>query len=178
MKVIKKFIPDKNFNEIKKLMCGESSSFPWYFNPTNLKEHSQSNLKEHPQFMFVHVFKENNKVLSPYNEHLDICYEKIHKIFPYTHVARCKANLYTNQNKHVKHGKHQDMHDVKKYYMSAIYHINKCNGYTNVFNKKTNKFKKILQEENQLIIFSGDTTHYGVTQTDTQTRCVINFVVQ
>ena len=46
---------------------------------------------------------------------------------------------------------------------------------------KAEEWKKqalVMQEENQLIIFSGDTTHYGVTQTDTQTRCVINFVVQ
>ena len=70
------------------------------------------------------------------------------------------------------------MADATEYYMSAVYHVNKCNGYTSILNKKTNKFTKIMQEENQLIIFSGDTTHYGVTQTDTQTRCVINFVVQ
>lgn len=175
MKVIKNFLPKKNFNTIKELMCEKKSAFPWYFNPNNIWPPS---LKAHSQFMFVHIFKENNKVLSSYDQHLNICYEKIHKIFPYTHVARCKANLYTNQSKHIKHGKHQDMADATKYYMTAVYHVNKCNGYTNVLNKKTNKFTKIMQEENQLIIFSGDTTHYGVTQTDTQTRCVINFVVQ
>ena len=109
MKVIRNFLPKENFNTIKELMCEKKSAFPWYFNPNNFWPPS---LKEHNQFMFVHIFKENNKVYSSYDEHLNICYKKIHKIFPYTHVARCKANLYTNQNKHIKHGEHQDMIDA------------------------------------------------------------------
>lgn len=185
LKVIDNFLPMEDFWILQQVILKQNKYFPWYFNPNNLvsikpknvKKVSKSQLEGHQEFQFVHLFKVNNESKSSFDKHLKSCYKKLYEIYPYTNVSRCKANLYTNQGKHIKHGKHQDMYDIDIPYVSAVYQLNKCNGSTVVFDKKKKKFKKIPQKENRIIIFSGNTTHYGITQTDTQIRCIINFVL-
>ena len=53
---------------------------------------------------------------------------------------------------------------------TSIFYANTCNGYTE-FEDGT----KIESVANRLALFSGKLSHRGVRQTDTKSRCVINF---
>tara|TARA_R100001443_G_scaffold45102_1_gene58109 strand:- start:252 stop:788 length:537 start_codon:yes stop_codon:yes gene_type:complete len=176
LKTIDNFLSLKDFLSIQKMLKGEDQKFPWYFQKTIYEYDSHAS----PEFMFFHLFNNDNKANSSFNDYLKPFYKKVYETFPYSSVVRCKANLYTNQGESMTHGPHQDLSHLKKPfpYMSAIYHINKCNGATVIDDKQKNIFKKFSQKENRLIIFSGNTTHYAVTQTNTPFRFIINLVIK
>ena len=53
---------------------------------------------------------------------------------------------------------------------TSIFYVNTCNGYTELENGQ-----KIESVENRLVSFPSNIEHRGVTQTDEQTRILINF---
>ena len=105
--------------------------------------------------------------------------EPIINKFPLVGISRIKANLeiYTG-NEPFKGVFHTDLgyfdKDNKPLILNdlqtAIYYVNTCNGYTE-FDDGT----KVESVANRLALFSGKLSHRGVRQTDTKSRCVINF---
>ena len=161
VRVIKNFLPKPLFKELQELVMG--GDFPWYYNLSTLTNLDDGN------FMFVHAFVWNSKVVSP-------LYKKFSQMLPYAKEAldykkltRLKLNCYTNQNKKILHPLHQDVHKQDtKGYVIGVYHFNTCNGETIVNNEK------IKSEENQILLFD-NVPHQGTVQTDTRTRVVLNF---
>jgi hypothetical protein len=60
--------------------------------------------------------------------------------------------------------------DFKETHTVLLYSVNTNNGYTKFENDK-----KIISEENKLIIFNSNVKHTGTTCTDSDYRIVINF---
>ena len=91
---------------------------------------------------------------------------------------KIKANLGTKDPEHMVGGWHHDMYwpeegDTRIPYddtLTAILYMNTNNGYTLL-----ETGYKVESVENRLVIFPNNVLHTGVSQTDTNTRVVINF---
>ena len=172
IKIINDFLPKEYHEAIVNDML--SNNFPWYYNPRTLEE--EGGVEPDDKFIFVHLFNNAVEVTSNWYPLINDMYKFIHKEQPFKQVYRCKANLSTNQGKAVKHGAHQDLHDVDDY-ITCVYQVNKNNGMTVFDDPDKGIYQEVPSEGNQLIIFSGNILHYGVTQTDKKARVVINFVM-
>jgi len=164
MKIIKNFLP-KNFNKFlqKELL---SHSFPWYFHPSSL---SPPLYKEDKRFVFYHEFITNKKINSDRWAVIKPLWHKVKDHYPRTEVLRIKANLYTNQNKAVKFGKHIDNRFEPEFF-SSIYYVNSNNGKTYIGKKE------VPSVANSIVVFDGHTPHYGTVQTDTPIRLLVNVI--
>ena len=138
----KNFLPPIFFNKLKTILTDPKVIFPWYFEPMTAIDKYFT--PDH-EFMFTHVLYAHKQgpASSFFKDFEPIIYYLSNKA-KVNQILRMHVNLYTNQNKHIKHGKHQDITDATEYYMSAVYHVNKCNGYTSILNKKTNSNMKEL----------------------------------
>ena len=91
---------------------------------------------------------------------------------------KIKANLGTKDPEHMVGGWHHDMHwpeegDTRIPYddtLTAILYMNTNNGYTLL-----ETGYKVESVENRLVIFPNNVLHTGISQTDTNTRVIINF---
>ena len=54
---------------------------------------------------------------------------------------------------------------------TAIFYLNTCNGYTELFDDKKTK---IVSQENKVVIFNSQINHRAVSQTDNKRRIVLN----
>ena len=95
------------------------------------------------------------------------------------HLLKMKLNLYPNEGKHQHHGAHKDIIDrelrddvVDQMVMTSVYNFHTCNGYTMIGDEK---FPSIA---NQIVMFTPQAEHYGVTQTDTPRRIILNMNVK
>ena len=123
--------------------------------------------------MFNHSFLYEGQSTSNYYDALILpIVLKLKSVIKFENLIRVKGNLYTNQNKFIEHVSHKDIENTSDDYIIGIYHINTCNGYTKVGNKK------IISLENQMILFDNKEKHCGSVQTDTQRRMLINFIIQ
>tara|TARA_R110000751_G_scaffold73703_1_gene149044 strand:- start:19 stop:531 length:513 start_codon:yes stop_codon:yes gene_type:complete len=163
MKIIKNFLPeDFNKHLEKKLL---SNVFPWYFHPSSVI----SPYKEDKHFVFYHEFITDRKINSEWWPVVKPLADKIKSVYPKIEILRIKANLYTNQNKSIKFGKHIDNRFEPKFW-SSIYYVNSNNG-------KTHIGKKVVSSvANSIVVFDGKTPHYGMVQTDTPVRLLINVI--
>ncbi len=138
--------------------------FPWYC----IKNITLDDLKN---FAFFHQFVENGKINS--DRCNDLIIPIVNKIMSDNLVDinyvcyRVKANLYTNQEKQIKHNFHTD---TNKKHLVVLYCINENNGYTEL-----ETGEKIMSKKNRLIIFNGMIKHRSVTQTDVNFRINCNF---
>ena len=96
-------------------------------------------------------------------------------------LIRMKMNLYTNKGKQVKHGVHNDIFSNGRpnpNVVTAVFNFTTCNGSTIIFDKDENgeytKEVKLPSVENSIAMFNCPHPHYGVTQSDTPTRIVLN----
>tara|TARA_R110002020_G_scaffold211620_1_gene417855 strand:+ start:429 stop:920 length:492 start_codon:yes stop_codon:yes gene_type:complete len=149
----------EDIRTMNEVMLGDS--FPWYFYPNTV-------IKQDNNFMFVHMFVRNTKINSDFFYLLEPLLNYINEKKPYEKIERVKANLYTNQNKNIKHGSHHDLEKDNKNGFISLFNLTTCNGSTIIDNKKH------LSKKNELMIFD-NVEHYGITQTDTQSRVCINF---
>ena len=167
MQIKKNLLPARYFNKLKHLVTG--SAFPWYFTNQTV---SYPGVKEDKHFMFVHVLY--NTIPPAPISHLFKEFEPILYFldFPIKELLRMKLNLYTNQNKKIKHVRHTDVYDEKnkprENVTLSILNFITCNGGTII------KDKKYPSNENELLIFDNLNKHSGVVQTDTQTRIILN----
>tara|TARA_B100000900_G_C20339427_1_gene617574 strand:- start:289 stop:777 length:489 start_codon:yes stop_codon:yes gene_type:complete len=154
-KQIKNFLDKKTFNKIKELML--SNTFPWFFHESQTSGKTDS-------FFMSHNFYHNNRKNSIY---YDLIIEPIIKKLNVRVIDEIRANLLFKTKQHIQ----SEFHVDKDYFCNtAIFYINKNNGYT-LLKDKT----KIKVEENKLLIIDTKTYHAAVTATDTDRRIVINF---
>jgi len=165
-KVIDKFLPTYKYKHLENAML--SDKFPWFYNESTDKLDGIS--------MFTHnIFVDGQGVSTIYPE-MEYILDKLSEQIDFEQIIRIKANLYTNRNKELKMGKHKDFSDMKDYY-SCVYQLNGNNGKT-VIEDNDKNYEFSTSVGNQMVIFDGDTDHYGTTQTDSEARIVINLVVK
>ena len=160
--VYKNFLPAPHFQAMQELFLTEK--IPWHYNNRVVTTERH--------FMFTHTFMNDGRVVNPhFFAPVQAMLDLIQRKKRFIGVSRIKANLYTNQNVAIEHPAHYDIPpdaDVSDKYCIGVYHVNACNGYTVIGDRK------IRSRENQLILFN-NISHYGTVQTDTDTRVVINF---
>ena len=161
--VYENFLPTPLFNVISELCMTER--LPWHYNDRVVTTDKH--------FMFTHAFMNDGRVLSPrqYFEPVEAMLGAIRQKQAFIGVTRIKANLYTNQGEIVRHPAHFDIPPDSGFsdkYRIGVFHVNTCNGVTVIGDQE------YPSRENQLILFD-NVSHFGTTQTDTDTRVVINF---
>ena len=157
---------------------GPDRGLQWMYFPHSVKP--DGNIKMYDYGLFYNFYK--CPMLQQVGEYQNDRYDLIRPIvnrFPILGISRIKANLeiYTGDEPF----KGEFHHDMGYYdednnsiilndMQTAIYYVNTCNGYTE-FEDGT----KVESVANRLALFSGKLIHRGVRQTDTKSRCVINF---
>lgn len=156
------FLDREHFAAVRALLMSER--LPWFFNDRVVSSERH--------FMFTHTFMNDGKVVNPnYFAPVQAMIPLIQKKRAFIGVSRIKANLYTNQGTRIVHPEHVDIpldSGVSDKYCIGVYHVNACDGLTVIGDRD------IKSEDNQLILFD-NVPHHGTTQTDTDTRVVINF---
>ena len=164
MKIIKNFLPKKQFKNIQSILMG--SEFPYYYQNNYLDEKHKGNALE--DYFFVHIIKDqiDSDIIAD-NPTLENILDPIMLKLKSNILVRAKINFYPNQHKHIYSNWHtdQDNENIKV----AIYCVNTCNGYTEL---KTGE--KAQSVENSIILFNANELHRSVTQTDTKRRININ----
>ena len=154
-KQIKNFLDQDTFNKIKEIIL--SNTFPWFFNESQTSGKNDS-------FFMGHNFYHDHQKNSIY---YDTIITPIIKKLKVNMINEIRANLLFKTKKHTQ----SELHVDKEFFCNtAIFYINKNNGYT-LLKDKT----KIAVEENKLLIIDTKTYHAAVTATDTDRRIVINF---
>ena len=162
------FLPPMFLDKLKNIIT--STNFPWYFQGAtipNVRKESQNN------FMFTHTLfrKEAGKTSNWFETFEPILYFINEKI-KVNGLLRMKLNLYTNQHKKIKHGSHYDFLDdndkIEKGITIGIFNFITCDGGTHVENKI------YPSRENEVLFFKNELKHFGITQTDTPIRIVLN----
>tara|TARA_R100001443_G_scaffold19382_1_gene30894 strand:+ start:433 stop:939 length:507 start_codon:yes stop_codon:yes gene_type:complete len=140
------------------------SFFPWFYNDSTIPSADNN-------FMFTHHIYRNGQISSEYfNDILPVLFE-VGITTGKSKLLRVKANLYTNQNKKIYHATHTDFPDLEKYY-TAVYNFTDCNGGTVLF---INDEEVVIPSiKNSLLVFDGNITHQGFTQTDKNNRVLLN----
>ena len=150
------------YEEINKKF--NSSFFPWFYNDITIAGADNN-------FMFTHHIYRNGQISSEYfNDILPVLFE-VGITTGKSKLLRVKANLYTNQNENIYHATHTDFPDLEKYY-TAVYNFTECNGGTILF--KEDDDIKIPSIKNSLLVFDGYIPHQGFTQTDKNSRVLLN----
>ncbi len=160
--IISDLLPSGHFADIEQLFM--QHHLAWFFS-----DHVVTGGKH---FMFSHVFMDNGQVVNQrFFEPVRGMIPEIMKRRKFVGVSRVRAVLYTNQGKEVVHPTHTDIppeSELAPKFITGVYHVNTCNGKTVIGDQE------IPSKANQLILFNNE-PHFGTTQTDTDTRVVINF---
>ena len=159
---------DKEANTYLEEIMLRSKEFPWYFSPDNLYS---NRLKDYNTdcFYFIHNFVIKGEINSDHFYLVKPLIEYVEQRHDIEGVLRIKANLYTNQHTNIKYGQHVDQEGLEETncYI-GVYNVISCDGGTWVGGTTYPSIS------NQLLLFD-NVSHYGITQTDTQTRICINF---
>tara|TARA_R100000742_G_C4207006_1_gene34450 strand:+ start:102 stop:596 length:495 start_codon:yes stop_codon:yes gene_type:complete len=162
VKVYSQILEDSYMKQLHDTMLGED--FPWFFYPDTA-------VQGDGRFMFTHIFFIRNTINSSFYFLLEPILKFIKEKKNYEEIYRIKANLYTIKNKPLNQPSHYDYIKDDKNCFIALFNLDTCNGGTVIENKK------IKSKKNELIIFD-NVEHYGITQSDTTTRVVINFLLR
>ena len=93
-------------------------------------------------------------------------------------LVKLKLNLYPNQGKQIKHGRHSDIThngEINKDIITSVFNFHNCNGYTAI-EKEDGTEQIVPSVANQIVIFN-NAYHYGVTQSDIPRRILLNMNV-
>jgi|TARA_R100000030_G_scaffold27824_1_gene20279 hypothetical protein len=156
MQIIKDFLPQNQFLEIKNILTG-GDNFPWYYGEGVAKKNVNDG------YFFGHMFYMNNTQESKYFANVVM---PIIGHMNFSYLIRAKANLYTKHELQDPHGFHVDFPEE---HSVALYSVNTNNGYT-LFKDDT----RVESVENTLVIFDGNLEHASVPQTDQNIRVNIN----
>jgi hypothetical protein len=154
--VIDNFLPKDVFEEIQKVFMGPQ--IPWFYNNSVLTVGA-----DEKYFQFTHTIFNNWK---PDSQIMDVIVPILSQVNPKAWF-RIKANLGTRTLSNEETGFHTDFEFPCT---TAIFYLNTNNGYT-VFEDGT----KVESIANRFVEFNSELKHSGVTQTDTNTRVLINF---
>jgi hypothetical protein len=178
-KVVENFLPKQVFDRL--LMIVESEELNWHWSAST---HYDKNKKElDSNFMLSKMIFNHKQSTNGYYE--DKKYLQLfcliadyqQSIKKANDLVRMKLNLYPNQGKNVKHVRHADMmtgKEIDDRVMTSIFNFHTCNGSTVI--ELGDKVEEVKSKANQLIMFD-NTWHYGITQSDTPRRIVLNINV-
>ena len=165
---VDKDVLSKGRTEMMEHIMLSSKKFPWYFARHNLYHENQKHHNS-DDFMFTHIFFNDGVINSEYFNLVEPIVEYIKEQYDDISIIRIKANLYTNQHINFEYSEHTDQEWLGETdCLIGIFNIISCDGGT-VVDGKT-----YPSVSNQLLLFD-NVPHYGITQTDTQTRICINF---
>ena len=159
------FLAEQDFETIKNEVT--ATEFQW-----NFSKYVDSPNEESTPGQFVHTAYYGSVPISDfYNRLAPILEQKLDCCSLY----RIKLNLQPRLPEPFTYSFHSDLshdfeEDVASHWTTAIFYINTNNGYTEFENGE-----KIESIANRLVMFPSNFKHRGITQTDEQTRIVINF---
>ena len=166
------FLEEKEFNLLRGAIVDDP--FPWFF------QGDVSHLGEERSIspgMFTHMIYEQN---APCSQYYDTYFIPILKQLNVAILTRIKLNLNPRLPEpyyatfHIDGGDIHEFHeDIIARMTTSILYINTNNGYTELENGEEDI--RIESVANRLVTFPSNIMHRGVTQTDEQTRIVINF---
>jgi len=148
-------------------------SFPWYFIPKQTTTEYRDDFdSEFDPGNFNHVVYEDNKPQSPlYESHFLSILEQLDcAVLTRIRITFCSL-LFP---KPFKSEKHQDILDLREAiaaeWTSSVLYMNTNNGYT-----EFEDGQRVESVANRLVTFPSKILHGGVSQTDEQTRVLVNF---
>ena len=158
------FLSQQDFGTIRDIITAEK--FQWSFS-----QYVDSSDEEPTPGQFVHTVYFGSVPCSQfYNSLVPIIEHKL----GISALYRIKLNLQPRLPEPFKYSFHSDLdgdfEGVASHWSTAILFINTNNGYTEFENGE-----KVESVANRLITFPSNFKHRGVTQTDEQTRIMINF---
>ena len=166
MKVIDNFLSKDYYKELKDLV--HSNKFAWFYYKATTHSTDDKNS------MFAHTLYNNNRINSNFHNKFEPLRHSISSHIPFNQLLRIKLNLYPNQGKQIKHYPHHDWtgknNIPEKDVHIGVFNFTTCNGSTVIGGKK------IKSKENQIVFFENTIEHYGITQTDSDVRIVLNIV--
>tara|TARA_R110002020_G_scaffold52204_2_gene147006 strand:- start:554 stop:1033 length:480 start_codon:yes stop_codon:yes gene_type:complete len=155
LKIKNNFLPVKEFNDLKKLVF--SNEFGWFY-----RQHQVEEYKDQPYL--CHSVISHGIVNSPfYESHFKCLLRELNANI----CSEIRVNLMVRDIERYKSAYHKDRPYECK---TAIFYINSNDGYTQF--KKTNK--KVLSEENKILIFNSQEQHRAVSPINIFARCVVN----
>jgi|TARA_R110000796_G_scaffold235642_1_gene354710 hypothetical protein len=174
MNSYKNFLPDLFFNKLNDIVT--SNNFQWYFQEKTVRNKL---LEGDDNFMFTHMLCDTKFDI---NSERDLETEEKSNWFPFFEpikyfidskfkvkkLLRMKLNLYTNQHKKINHQPHVDYPFKNQGIKTAVFNFTTCDGGTNV----SDIFYKSVS--NKIIIFNRENKHFGIVQTNTPRRIVLN----
>ena len=168
------FLPDLFFNKLSNIFNNTGlHKFNWFWSHNSDENDSSGD----GHFMFTHILWDFEiGKSSPHFTTFEPILYFLDKHVKVTQLRRMKLNLYTNQGKRIDHAEHYDCTDKTnvphKHHNITILNFNTCNGGTVIKNKEYKSVK------NQAIIFDNTLKHYGIVQTDTPKRIVLNILTK
>ena len=171
--IVDNFLAEEEFIALRDTIYDKY--FPWYFSP---KETAGENYRddfdsESDPGQFVHLVYEKNKINSPilYDSHFLSILDQLNCAI----LTRIRINFSSFRfPKSFKAEIHQDIVDLEEAiaaeWTSSILYMNTNNGYT-----EFEGGQKVESVANRLVTFPSKIEHCGVSQTDEQTRILINF---
>ena len=182
-RVVENLLPKQVFNRLLALVEGEDIDWHWA-RSTNYVNRNATDSNFMLGKLLFHPFKNETPsnaghyIDKPYTELFCIITDYQLTIHPFSSVVRMKLNLYPNQGKNVKHLKHADIttekEEIDDKFMTSIFNFHTCNGSTVI--ELGDKIEEVKSKANQLIVFD-NALHYGITQSDTPRRIVLNINV-
>ena len=174
MDIIDDFLPADQFAELKDTMS--SLQFDWHYSPVT----TYDNEGDSPGIL-THIVHENNIPFDPtyYNHFASILSHLNPEFTPQKEggsvlvLWRIRANLNLRLPEPYMYEFHSDISlsdHVASHWTTSILYMNTNNGYTEL-----ETGEKVDCVENRLVTFPANVKHRGVTQTDTQTRILVNF---
>jgi len=161
------FLSEEEFDTLRDVIITDGV-FPWYFN--KIKVHLGEESKTSPG-QFTHIIYASPVPTSQFYEPFFI---PILNQLEIALLARIKLNLNPRLSEPYYSDFHIDpelpFHSIADQLTTSIFYMNTCNGYTE-FEDGT----RIESVANRIVSFPANTRHRGVTQTDEQTKIVINF---
>jgi len=178
IKIISNFLPQTLFNYLLKIV--ENENFDWNWNNETIRGDGEwkmgKTLYAYPGLSSFRQEVYDKELLPLFGVIKDFQDEQLENKY---NLIKLKLNLYPNQGKQVKHGIHTDITSNGKpdrNVITSVFNFHTCNGYTNII-KDDGSEKNIPSIANSIVIFSGFLQHYGVTQSDTTRRIVLNMNV-
>ena len=163
------FLPKEEFIVLRDTITEER--FPWYFYNIKSKGKKMKENESTSPGQFNHIAYANSV---PTSQFFSSHFEPIMGQLNSPLLARIKLNLNHRLPEPFYSDFHIDIYDVEEDIIAkmttSIFYINTNNGYTE-FEDGT----KVESIANRLVTFPANTVHRGVTQTDEQTRILINF---
>ncbi len=158
------FLPQEQFDAFSELVF--SPTWMWNFIP------KLATLSETPATspgQFVHLIYDEDV---PRSQYYESHFKPILKLLECEILARIKMNLNHRLPKPFLSNFHMDQNIANSEKLTtSIFYINTNNGYTEFEQDGT----KVESVANRLVSFPTNIKHRGVTQTDKQTRVLINF---